>query len=210
VVTYFLTSIEGAWRFLLAIGAGTGLVLILRWYWWRINAWSEISAMIASLVVSLVLWFGAGLDPDDPAQWAWIMIGTVAVSTATWVTVTYLTSPERPATLNRFYRRVRPGGPGWREVSSRLGYEGEGIDGGALNWTNWVAGITVVYASLFGVGKLIFGEWGPAALFLGLAVVSFAWIARNLQRMEPDRGEEAPSPGDGHEPLLPAHEGGRD
>ncbi len=203
VVTYFLTSIEGAWRFLLAIGAGTGLVLILRWYWWRINAWSEISAMLASLVVSLFLWFGAGLDPDDPTQWAWIMLATVALSTLVWVSVTYLTSPERPATLARFYRRARPGGPGWREISTELGYEGEGIDGGALNWTNWLAGVTVVYTSLFGVGKLIFGAWGEAALFLGIAVLSFAWIARNLARMTPDRTEAAPPPGADHRPLQP-------
>ncbi|NIP59984.1 MAG: sodium:proline symporter, partial [Gemmatimonadetes bacterium] len=99
VVTYFLSSIEGAWRFLLAIGAGTGLVLILRWYWWRINAWSEIAAMVASLVVSVALWFGAGLDPDDPVQWAWIMLATVATSTAVWVSVTFLTAPEEAEVL---------------------------------------------------------------------------------------------------------------
>ncbi|MFW6085451.1 MAG: sodium:solute symporter family protein, partial [Gemmatimonadota bacterium] len=88
VVTLFLTSIEGAWRFLLAIGAGTGPVLILRWYWWRINAWSEIAAMAASFVVSVGLWFGAGLDPSDLRQWAWIMLATVAASTVVWVSVT--------------------------------------------------------------------------------------------------------------------------
>jgi solute:Na+ symporter, SSS family len=186
-VTYFLTSIEGAWRFLLAIGAGTGLVLILRWYWWRINAWSEITAMIASMVVSLFLWFGAGLDPDDPTQWAWIMIATVAASTVAWVTVTYATSPERDATLDTFYRKVRPGGPGWYGIAQRLGYGRERMDGGALNWTNWVAGVTVVYTALFGTGKLIFMEWGQAAIFLGIAVAAFAWIARNLGRMTPDR-----------------------
>ena len=114
VVTYFLTSIEGTWRFLLAIGAGTGLVLILRWYWWRINAWSEISAMIASLVVSVVLWFGVGLDPDDPVQWAWIMLATVGASTVVWLVVTFATRPEEDEVLRAFYLRVRPGGRGWR------------------------------------------------------------------------------------------------
>ncbi|MEX0935784.1 MAG: sodium:solute symporter family protein [Gemmatimonadota bacterium] len=191
VVTYFLTSIEGAWRFLLAIGAGTGLVLILRWYWWRINAWSEISAMAASLVVSLVLWFAAGLDPDDPIQWAWIMIGTVGASTAVWLSVTFLTSPEPDPVLDRFYRRVRPGGPGWYDIADRLGYGREGMDGGTLNWTNWLAGVTAVYSTLFGTGKLIFGEPGQAAVFLGLALVSFVWIARNLRRLPADRGGEA-------------------
>ena len=129
VVTLFLTSIEGAWRFLLAIGAGTGLVLILRWYWWRINAWSEISAMLASLVVSLVLWFGAGLDPDDPTQWATIMLSTVASCTVVWLAVTMATRPESAETLAAFYRRVRPGGAGWARVARAEGLRPEPIDG---------------------------------------------------------------------------------
>jgi len=190
VVTYFMGSIEGAWRFLLAIGAGTGLVLILRWYWWRINAWSEISAMVASLVVSLFLWFGAGLDPDDPTQWAGIMIATVVSSSVVWVTVTYFTSPERDEVLDRFYRKVRPGGPGWYGTAERLGYGREELDGGALNWTNWIAGVTAVYTTLFGTGKLIFGEWGQAFTFLALAVVSFSWIAWNLKRAPEPRPSE--------------------
>ncbi len=181
VVTYFLTSIEGAWRFLLAIGAGTGLVLILRWYWWRINAWSEIGAMIASLVVSMVLWFGAGLDPDDPTQWAWIMLATVGASTVVWLVVTFLTPPEDEEVLRAFYLRVRPGGPGWRRVSGSLGLGGEPLDGGPLNWTNWVAGVVSVYASLFGVGRLIFGEVGIGLSFLALSTVCFLWIGRNLR-----------------------------
>ena len=183
-VTYFLTSIEGAWRFLLAIGAGTGLVLILRWYWWRINAWSEIAAMVASLVVSLVLWFGAGLDPGDPIQWAWIMLATVAASTIVWLAVTYLTDPEDEETLVAFYERVRPGGPGWARVSEAAGYGREEMAGGPLNWTNWVAGVVSVYATLFGTGRLIFGEWASAALFLGPAALCFAWIAWNMGRGE--------------------------
>lgn len=188
VVTYFMSSIEGAWRFLLAIGAGTGLVLILRWYWWRINAWSEIAAMVASLAVSLVLWFGAGLDPDDPGQWAGIMIVTVACSTAAWLAVTFLTRPEPDEVLDGFYRRVRPGGPGWSAVSRRLGFGREEIEGGALNWTNWVAGVVAVYTALFGTGKLIFGAWGEAAALLALTAAAFAWIARNLRALPPERG----------------------
>jgi len=192
VVTYFLTSIEGAWRFLLAIGAGTGLVLILRWYWWRINAWSEISAMIASLVVSLVLWFGAGLNPDDPVQWAWIMLATVGSSTVVWLAVTFLTRPEEEQTLRRFYLKVRPGGRGWSRISSGLGLGGEPVDGGPLNWTNWVAGVTSVYSSLFGVGQIIFGATGRGVVLLVIALACFAWIGRNLR---PSRASMEPIPG---------------
>src|SRR5215213_4439528 len=182
-VTSQLTSVEKAWEFLLAMGAGTGLVLILRWYWWRINAWSEISAMVVSFLGSLVFMriipprFPAG----DPNATAWVMISTVAVTTVAWVATTFLTSPEPAATLDSFYRRVRPGGPGWRAVSERLGYGRESIPGGALAWTNWIAGIIAVYATLFGLGKLVFGEMGAGIALLAVAAVAFAWIARSFR-----------------------------
>ena len=182
IVTSFMTSIADAWRFLLAIGAGTGSVMILRWYWWRINAWSEISAMLASLAISLVLWFGPAFDPADPVEGAYIMLATVAGSTLVWVSVTFLTRPEEPAVLEAFYRRVRPGGKGWAPVAAALGMPGDPMDGGALNWTNWVAGVVSVYASLFGVGKLLFGEPVQALLLLGVAGVCFAWIGFNLRK----------------------------
>ncbi|MGH7573140.1 MAG: sodium:solute symporter family protein, partial [Gemmatimonadota bacterium] len=182
-------TIEGAWRFLLAIGAGAGLVAILRWFWWRINAWSEISAMIASLTASLFLWFGAGLDPDDPVHWAWIMLATVGFSTAVWLLVTFLTRPEQDATLEAFYARVRPGGPGWRRVRSRLGLPGEPIAAGGSSLLDWVAGVAAVYASLFGVGELIFGDTATALVAIGLSVLAFAWMGRRLgaeaARLEP-------------------------
>ena len=181
VVTLFLSSIEGAWRFLMAIGAGTGLVLILRWYWWRINAWSEISAMIASLIISVWLWFGPGLDPNDPVEWAWLMLATVGGSTVVWLAVTFLTRPEPDELLRRFYLRVRPGGRGWLPVSASLGLAGEPIDGGPLNWTNWVAGVVAVYATLFGIGKWIFGAGWSAAGLLALAFACFVWIGNHMR-----------------------------
>jgi len=193
VVTLLLTSIEGAWRFLMAIGAGTGLVLILRWYWWRINAWSEIAAMIASLVVSLALWFGAGLDPHDLRQWAWIMLATVAASTAVWVTVTFVTRPETDETLDAFYRRVRPGGRGWRAVAVRLGFGPEPVDGGALNWVNWIAGVVCVYGTLFGVGQVLFGRPLHALLYLASAALAFTWIGIRLRDLPEPRGAEDPT-----------------
>jgi solute:Na+ symporter, SSS family len=182
-VTSQLTSVEKAWEFLLAMGAGTGLVLILRWYWWRINAWSEISAMVVSFLGSLVFMriipprFPAG----DPNATAWVMISTVAVTTVAWVATTFLTSPEPAATLDAFYRRVRPGGPGWRAVSERLGYGRESIPGGALAWTNWIAGIIAVYATLFGLGKLVFGQLGAGLALLAVAAAAFGWIARSFR-----------------------------
>jgi Na+/proline symporter len=182
-VTMQLETIEGAWKFLLALGAGTGLVLILRWYWWRINAWSEISAMLTSFVVSMVtITAMRGRFPaGDLRTDAWVMLITVLVSTVIWVVVTFLTAPEPDAKLDSFYERVRPGGPGWRRVSERLGYGREPIPGGALAWTNWIAGIVAVYATLFGIGKLVFGETLAGIVMLVVAAVAFAWIARSFR-----------------------------
>ena len=120
VVTFYLDSIAGAWKLLLVTGAGTGGVLLLRWYWWRVNAWSEVSAMISGFVVSLALQTGWGLDKDKPVDFAWIMIFTVSITTAVWLAVTFLTKPESKETLVAFYRRTHPsaavGGPSlnWR------------------------------------------------------------------------------------------------
>jgi Na+/proline symporter len=185
-VTMQLQTIEGAWRFLLALGAGTGLVLILRWYWWRINAWSEISSMIASFVVSvtMITIIKGRFPAGDLRADAWVMLTTVVISTAVWLTVTFLTKPEPDAVLERFYRRVRPGGPGWARVSEKAGFGRESIPGGALAWTNWIAGIVAVYSSLFGIGRLVFGDLVQGLGLLVLAVVAFAWIARSF-REEP-------------------------
>jgi SSS family solute:Na+ symporter len=186
VVTHYLTTIEGAWKFLLALGSGTGLVLILRWYWWRINAWSEISAMISSFVVSVtaINVIKPRFPDGDLRADAWVMLVTVAISTVVWIGVTYATKPEPERVLEAFYRRVRPGGPGWAVVSERAGFGRESIPGGALAWTNWIAGIVAVYASLFGIGKIVLGNVVPGLVMLVIAVLAFSWIARSF-REEP-------------------------
>src|SRR5690606_19962718 len=97
-----------------------------------------------------------------------------------WIAVTYLTEPTAADRLDAFYRRVRPGGPGWRTIATRLGYGSEPIAGGALSWVNWVAGVVSVYASLFGVGRLIFGPRPAAIPYFVVAAVAFAIISRNL------------------------------
>jgi SSS family solute:Na+ symporter len=185
-VTMQMDTIAAAWRFLLALGSGTGLVLILRWYWWRINAWSEISSMIASFVVSVTaMTLVKGRFPvGDLRADAWVMLVTVAVSTVVWLSVTFLTKPEPDAVLERFYRRVRPGGPGWAKISERAGFGREGIPGGALAWTNWIAGIVAVYSSLFGIGRLVLGDLVQGLTLLVIAGAAFAWIARSF-REEP-------------------------
>jgi SSS family solute:Na+ symporter len=185
-VTSQLSSVEKAWELLLALGAGTGLVLILRWYWWRINAWSEISAMLASVGASVFSFavIAPRFAASDPNAMATVMLVTVAVSTVAWLGVTLGTRPEPDHVLEAFYLRVRPGGPGWARVSERLGLGREPIPGGALAWTNWIAGIVAVYATLFGTGKIIFGPTGTGLVMLGVALLAFYWISRSF-RAEP-------------------------
>jgi hypothetical protein len=108
------------------------------------------------------------------------MIITVTVTTVVWLAVTFATKPEPEAVLEAFYKRVRPGGPGWLRVSSKLGYGREEIPGGRWAWANWLAGVIAVYATLFGIGKILFGEWMAGAVLVVVAVVAFAWIARSF------------------------------
>jgi Na+/proline symporter len=195
LVTWQLSSVEQAWKFLLALGAGTGLVLILRWYWWRINAWSEISAMVTSLVVAAIAsaTIPGRFAKGDPNADAMIMLVTVAITTVVWIVVTFATAPEPDTVLQAFYRRVRPGGPGWARISEAAGFGREPIPGGALAWTNWIAGIVAVYATLFGIGKVVFGDLGRGIGLLALALVAFAWIARSFRNETPSPSE-APAP----------------
>jgi SSS family solute:Na+ symporter len=182
VVMAYLKSVEQGWKLLLALGAGTGLVFILRWYWWRVNAWSEISAMAASFVTSIALHF-IGIDAGNTSsrEYALAMIITVTITTVVWLSVTFLTPPEPAVVLERFYRRVRPGGRGWRPVAHRLGFGDDPIPGGALSWVNWFAGVTAVFTALFAVGAFLTGTRLQGVLYSLAAIGSFLLIQRNLR-----------------------------
>jgi Na+/proline symporter len=181
VVTWYQESIAGAWTLLIALGAGTGGVFILRWFWWRINAWSEVSAMAASFVVSLLLRFGLGWSTDDPRQFAWTVLVTVGVSTAAWLAVTALTPPEPEETLLAFYRRVRPSAALWGGIAA-LATDVVPARDGLRNLVDWAAGCVLVYATLFGVGKILFGETALGLGLLATAAAAGALIYRDLER----------------------------
>ncbi|MBI3667520.1 MAG: Na+:solute symporter [Acidobacteria bacterium] len=180
VVTFYLESIAGAWKLLLVTGAGTGTVLILRWFWWRINAWSEVSAMAAAFAVSLYLQLGLGWSSDDPIGFAKIMLLTVAATTAVWLVVTFLTAPEKEETLLAFYRRVRPSPLLWGPIAAQASDTSspESLD---RNFLHWAAGCLLIYASLFGIGKIILREWGQGMVFLVLAAVAASLLARPME-----------------------------
>ena len=182
-VTLHLASIEQAWKLLIVTGAGTGTVLLLRWFWWRINAWSEVSAMAVAAAVSLYLQIGRQWDGDNPRDFAYLMLVTVGLTTIAWLAVTWMTPPEPDSTLHAFYRRVRPHGRGWARIAAAVGLPGaSGSLGGEL--LNAFLGCVLVYSALFGVGQLLLRS---APIGMGLLVVSalaaFA-IARSLTAQE--------------------------
>jgi Na+/proline symporter len=182
VVSYFFDSISGAWQLLISIGAGTGLVLLLRWYWWRINAWSEVAAMIAALVVSLTLQFGFGkLDDNPEANNAKVLLITVACTTLAWLIATFVTEPESEQTLVNFYRRTRPSLWGWKPIAAKAP-DVKPTKDGIWNFVDWISGCAMVYAALFGVGKIIFGETMLGFALLSLAAVSGFVIYWDLNR----------------------------
>ena len=185
IVTLNLESIGGAWKFLLVIGAGTGPVLLLRWFWWRMNGWSEIAAMLTATVVSIFLQLVVKWNSDDPRQFAYLMLTTVGITTAVWVAVTMITGPEPREKLLAFYTKVRPEGPGWRHVAKEAGMlEDHQMGGLAIQFGNWALGCILIYASLFGIGALIFKDYRSAVLYLLAAVIAAVLISRNLSQVD--------------------------
>lgn len=173
-VTLIINNITDAWEFIMECGAGLGLVLILRWFWWRINAWSEISAMITPFIVYTILIQFEVKFPDT-------LFIIVPITTAVWLMVTFLTKPVDDKILNSFYKKVHPGGILWKKISSAL--PDVKSDTGFLGmFINWLFGVILVYSILFGTGKLIFGETLTALLYLIAAVLSVLIIYINLSR----------------------------
>lgn len=170
-VLLFNISIHAAWQILLALGAGTGAVFMLRWFWWRINAWSEIVSMFGSLVIFLSvdpIAASMGLDAPRPEEKMFF----VAVSTILlWLVATYVTPPETDATLDAFYRKIRPGGGGWKPVAQRNPDVKVDTDL-KLSIAGALAATGIVYSVLPGIGNLIFGRYA-SALVCGVVALAF-------------------------------------
>ena len=165
----FLTSAGQAFTLLLMIGAGTGMIYILRWFWWRINAYTEIVAMVSSLCIAFYFNF---IDQSF-AGWEKIVIGAI-LTTVVWVVATYLTPPDDEETLQNFVKKVNPGGPGWSKYSHGVYSEPWPVPNGILCM---ILGCSAVYGVLLGVGQLIYGE--PLGFTLiGLAGVSAFGLTR--------------------------------
>jgi solute:Na+ symporter, SSS family len=178
-VTLHLASIEQAWKLLIVTGAGTGSVLLLRWFWWRINAWSEVSAMAVAAAVSLFLQLVLKWDSDRPRDFAYIMLVTVSLTTIAWLVVTWMTPAEPAETLQAFYRRVRPHGRGWAPIAAVAGVPAaSGSLGSEL--LNAFLGCVLVYAALFGVGEILLRSVTFGIALLVVSALAAVAIARNL------------------------------
>jgi len=174
IVTTQFDRISDAWKFVLACSGGIGLVLILRWFWWRINAWSEIAAMLAPYVVYPILkYHGVGFEMT--------LIIIVIWSTFVWLLVTFLTRPTDKEKLISFYRTVHPGGLGWKKISSEA-TDVKADKGYGILFINWIAGCILVMFALFGIGKIIFGFFTHGFVYLSIAIVAGIIIYYNMSK----------------------------
>lgn len=167
VVSLFLQNALEAFGIILLIGAGTGLIFILRWFWWRINAYSEISAMLASFVIALYLQKGYDGDMTSTDK----LLVNVALTTIIWIVVTFLTPPTEAATLTQFYKRIRPYSLGWKAVIGEHDRVGESTSLG-MQLLAMLLGSMMVYALLFAIGYWLFGFYPKLYLASAVAIVS--------------------------------------
>ena len=178
VVAYSMSSVAGAWRLLFGLSAGVGAVYIGRWLWWRVNAWSEITAWVASAIAyGVSIW----LAPDVDFGLRLAMVA--GISTVAWVTVTLLTPPVDPAILDAFYRKVQPGSPWWKPVAQRVERSERW-----WSWRDvgaWWLGVAMVYASLAAIGTVLLEGWSAALLQIALAAVCAGLFILHLRSAFP-------------------------
>jgi Na+/proline symporter len=180
LLTFALSTAQASFNLLLSVGAGTGLIYLMRWYWWRINAWSEIAAMVSSFAVA-VAFFIAGKNGATIAANTSLLI-TIAVTTVVWVAATYLTAPTDRSTLVAFFRLVRPPGAGWTPIRGEVGLSGS-PDSIAQSLLGWVLGCLVIYAALFGAGSYLYGYTTQGIVWTIVFVVCGAGLIRLIARL---------------------------
>jgi Na+/proline symporter len=180
-----LVTIRAGWQYVLEVGAGTGGVYLLRWYWWRINAWSEISAMTVAMLCTVYVHLMNPFQGPEFIVFAKTTLFTTALTTIAWIAATYATSPESEAVLVKFYRHVRPHAAGWRPVARLAADVPETRDLGA-NLVSWLLGCVMVYAALFGIGELCFGRYLSGVILCAVAIISAALLYGRIAKMAPD------------------------
>jgi hypothetical protein len=188
--TLLLETARGSFELLLSVGAGTGLLYLLRWFWWRINAWTEIAAMASSFLLAATLFIAQRRGFSLPSHVSLLL--TVAVTTAVWVLTAFLTKPTDPETLRRFYMLVHPAGPGWRRVRAECP-GARPPDPLSRAFAGWFGGLALVYGALFGAGLALFGRTVPAVIAVIIATIGAVTLARVLSALWSDPESSTPA-----------------
>ena len=187
-LTFALDTAAESFQLILGIGAGTGLLYLLRWFWWRVNAWSEVAAMVSSFLVALGFFIAKKSGHAVPATESLII--TVVTTTIVWVATAFLTPPTDRETLLAFYRKVRPAGPGWREIRAESGVTAA-PDSLPQALLGWVLGCTFIYAALFGTGSFLYGRTAQGVFWLVCFVIAAGGLLRLVPRLWPQGAGEA-------------------
>ncbi len=185
VAAFFAQDVAAVFRLVIAIGTGPGMVLILRWFWWRINAWAELAAMLAGFVTGLFTTVVPVLTIEDFGLRLFVI---TVITSAIWITVMYLTPPEAPETLAAFYRKVRPGGPGWRRQRAATGLPpAQSLRHDLLRSG---AALVLLFGLLFGAGGALLLRW-DVALAMALLALAGGMALRRLARPASANGSQA-------------------
>ena len=186
---YLMTSAKDSFDLILQIGAGTGLLYILRWFWWRINAWCEVVAMASSFVISIVFLVTEKQGLHTPSSVRLVL--TILFTTLCWVVAAYVAPATDAEVLRTFYRKVKPFGPGWRRFRDTEGFaatETETGDNIPLALVGWVSGCATIWSSLFAVGNFLYGRAGYAAVCCAVFAVSGFVLVRVVRRLWQAKG----------------------
>jgi hypothetical protein len=177
IITRFMTTISGVWAFVIECGAGLGLVLILRWFWWRVNAITEIVATVTPFIVYGVLHFGK-FNIEFP-QTLYVI---VPITTIAWLATAFITKPTNEERLLDFYSRVHPGGFGWKKIEAKLPNVKPDKGYGYL-FLDWACGIILVYMFLFGIGKIILADYLTGFIYILIGLTAGAIIVKNYKKL---------------------------
>jgi len=199
LLSFALESAQDAFEVLISIGAGTGLLYLLRWYWWRINAWCEVTAMVSSFVISLV--FFTMRKTGHGLPFAHTVIYSVAFTTLAWLLTAFLGAPTSRERLVAFYRKVHPAGPGWEPIRREAGVtaaeasrQSDHLGRATLGW---IAGCLTIWSSLFAIGEFLYGRTGPALFLTAVFAVSGAVLIFVVNRL----WDTSPAAQASHPPL---------
>jgi SSS family solute:Na+ symporter len=189
-LSYVLTSAQDAFEILISIGAGTGLLYLLRWFWWRINAWCEVVAMASSFAISVV--FFVMKKSGHPLPFAQVVLCSVGFTTVCWLVTAFVSAPTSRDRLISFYKKVHPAGPGWTKIRREAGVSVSDAalhgDHMGLATLGWISGCATIWSSLFAIGNFLYGRMSLAWMLTGIFLVSgtvLLWVINHLWTNKP-------------------------